>query len=121
MIPNLPSVKEQIEAIVNHKACELVEKYIVQHSKDASYEGIFTIKKSDILNYLSKFPLEKFVQTRSASSDGFYVIRDNESYFTYEQYDGVAMEKKTVLTEHEVIILFVDYLIRTSGTGLNFD
>ncbi len=132
----LPSKKEQIEALLKFQAYELVEKYISLpripenakyiSDKDSkafseAYKKIFTVKRHDILDYLkANYTLKELINMKPSDDDGFYVIPLNYGFKIYEQERGFKFLERIVKTEEEVWENFVEYLIRYSGTGLDF-
>jgi hypothetical protein len=118
----IPSKKEQIEALLNGEAYKLVEKYVSPKDLSGnSYKEVFTVKKHEIVNYLKKnYALKEVLNQQPSNKDGFYVIPMYSSFKVYEQERGIRFIEYVTNSEQEVWELFVDYLIRTSGTGLSF-
>ncbi len=118
-----PTIEEQIEAIVHHKAYELVMNYSgVDRVDKQSYEQVFTVKRSEILAYIrNKYDLNDLIPRRSDIRDGFYAIPVSDGYRIYEQYDGHRTPPEDVAGKDILQEKYVDYLLRSSGTGLNFE
>ncbi|HEX3036339.1 MAG TPA: hypothetical protein VHT73_14680 [Thermodesulfobacteriota bacterium] len=118
----VPSKKEQIEHLLKFSAYKLVEKYLPKQEWGGdSYKKIFTVKKHEILDYLrAKYILEELIDMTPSNDDGFYAIPLNSGFKIYEQERGFKFLERIVKTEDEVWENFVEYLIRYSGTGLDF-
>jgi hypothetical protein len=132
----LPSKKEQIEALLKFNAYKLVEKYISLPripenatyitAKDSktfreAYKKIFSVKKQEISDYLERnYALKELINMKPSDDDGFYAIPLNSRFQIYEQERGFRSLERFAKTEKEVWRNFVEYLIRHSGTGLDF-
>jgi hypothetical protein len=118
----IPNKSEQIEALIKHEAAKLVEKNVPSHEwENDPYKKIFTVKRNEILQYVKeRYPLDRLVHTKAGNSDGFYAIRHDKGYEVFEQERGIKFNQVQGLILDEVWSKYVDYLIRTSGTGLPF-
>jgi hypothetical protein len=118
-----PNKSEQIEALISHEAVKLVEKNVPsQEWRNDAYKKIFTVKRNEILQYVKeRYPLNKLVHTKEGNFDGFYAIQRVKGYEVFEQERGIKFNQTQGLTLDEVWSKYVDYLIRTSGTGLLFE
>ena len=119
-----PSKEEQIEALLERKACELVERYVPADRSDfEAYAEIFSVNRSEILAYLqAKYSLWDLVYTEPGISDGFYAIRqDSGGYLIYEQERSIRFAEAMVPNEDQVWKRFIDYIIVANGTGLRFE
>lgn len=117
------STEEQITALLTGKASELVQQCVAHDMLGPkSYEEVFSLSKKEILDYLERHRrIEDVVFVCPGSRDGFYAVQTSSGFRTYEQYQGLKANDGLVLDEHEVWKKFVDYLVRTSGTGLTFE
>jgi len=113
---------EQVDALLKGRAVELVKsKYGSFHP--AAFSEVFTITRAEILDYLRcNYKLEQVVRMKPGHDGGFYAIPAGRNYQVYEQYEkGPKYDRGVVSVELKVWALFVDYLVRTSGTGLDFE
>jgi hypothetical protein len=123
MIEMLPSKQEQIEALLQHKAYDLVVKYApAAQLTSRCYESVFSMKRFEILQYVERnYKIEDLVSTVPQQRDGFYAIRGVQGYRVYEQEHQLKIFEQHVSTEHDVWVAFVNYLLETSGTALDFN
>lgn len=119
----LPDKSKQIEALIQHKAAKLVEEtFPSQEWGNDPYRIIFTVTRNEIKHYIKeRYSLDKLVYIKKGKLDGYYAIRRDNDYEVFEQERGIKFNQTRVLTLDEVWNKYVDYLIRTSGTGLSFD
>ena len=118
-----PSKQEQIDALIHHRAYDLVIKYAPSKDIDdaEAYRDVFTVKRSEILDYLTKNGrFGDLVRITPSDRDGFYAIPNKNSFNTYEQERNFKAMEKNVPDVQSVWDLFLDYIIRTSGAGLKF-
>ena len=117
-----PSKEEQIKAIIDHRAYDLIMKYTPPEKLSSeAYAEIFSIKRDEILDFLVRnYQLGDLIPKKSMQKDGFYAIPVEGGFNCYEQYDGLKAKKNLVVDVLGVWKKFVDYVIRTSGTGLEF-
>lgn len=120
--PRVPSIEEQIEALIQGKLPELREAYAPQLDQDEGYRTILTFRRSDIVRHLiNKYQLDQLIRTESDPlRDGFYAIRTAKGFEVYYQERGVKIAANAP-TEEAVWVWFSDWLLRTSGTALKFD
>lgn len=123
MTEHKPAKKEQMEAILNGSAHELLKNYLSPEELKTlgtkAYDKFFTITKYDILNYLKeKYDLHDLILNKPAIKDGFYVITTENGFKIYEQYRGISSNISFTNNEEDIWDKFVNYLIKTSGTGL---
>jgi hypothetical protein len=119
---NKPGKEEQIRALIEHRAYDLVRRYAGAGALDGkAYQDIFSITKKDLLTFLQEnHHIHDIIPQRKSKSDGFYAIPTKKGYETYEQYDNHKTKSKELTNPQDVWSEYVDYLIRTSGTGLTF-
>lgn len=117
-----PSKQEQIEALIRHEAYDLVMKYApADQLTSESYQSVFSVNRADVLEYLERnYRIEDLISTAPQERDGFYAIPSPEGYRIYEQERNVKIFEQHVSTEHDVWIAFVNYVLETSGTALDF-
>ncbi len=117
-----PSKDQQIRSLLDGTACELVETCVPPDRVSAdSYSEVFTVSRSEILTHLQeRHCLEDVVHTSPGPSDGFYALLLDGGFLTFVQERQIRTQEATVATKEDVWQKFVDYLIRHSGTGLEF-
>jgi len=102
-------------------AYQLVQEYCGEISSEG-YAKVFNVTRKEILHYLrSTYKLGALVRFRTSNEDGFYAIPIGGVFRVFEQYGRVSTDPQEVSGEESVWQLFVDYVVRTSGTGLSFD
>ncbi|MDA0739888.1 MAG: hypothetical protein O2999_08575 [Nitrospirae bacterium] len=118
----LATHEEQIRALMNHQACRLVERLTPPELSDGeSYQRVFTIKKHEILQFLKdNFSLKDVVPCQPGNRDGLYVLTVSNGLEVYYQERNIKVNPRIVASVDEVWEEYVDYLVRTSGTGLDF-
>jgi len=123
MIKEEPTKQEQIEALIHHQAYDLVMKYAPSEELDEeAYTQVFTVKRKDVLNYVAQHcQLKDLVHMGQSNRDGFYAIPVKGGFRVYEQYNTIKTEEQIITEELGVWKQFVDYVLRTSGTALDFD
>ena len=117
-----PTKEEQINALVMHQAYKLVTQMVPPGDLSGdSYKKVFTVKRNEILNYAkAHFSMEEVMICRPGECDGFYVLSIPDGFEIYYQERLIKVPIKVVGTSDDVWEEYVDYLIRTSGTGLDF-
>jgi len=124
MINQKPTKEEQIEALIHHRAYDLVMKYAPSEEiNDAeAYAEVFTVKRKEILDHLIQhYQLGDLIHMQRSNKDGFYAIPEKNGFRTYEQERMLKDNEQFISNEVDVWKQFVDYLLQTSGTGLDFD
>jgi len=118
----IPTREEQIVALIEGNAVMLVEKFIPKDRWSIeSYKEVFTIKLSDIVDYLEKNSvMENRVNADAGEEDGFYALPSSDGYEVYEQERGFKENSAHVTSVSEVWKRYAEYLVSTSGTGLDF-
>ena len=117
-------MEEQIEALIRHRAYDLVMECAPSKkiSDAKAYAEVFTVKRTEVLDYLVRnYRLGDLVPTQPSNRDGFYALPDRRGFRIYEQYDGLKTTEEFVPNELSVWKRFVDYILRTSLTGLDFN
>lgn len=124
MKESTPSKAEQIEAILYGVAYDLTMKYAGRdQSGHPQYSKVFTVTRKEIEEYLQEhYSLNTLPGTHSSAShhDGLYIMSDSSGYRVYHQERGIKFAEKVVRSEEEVWQLYVDWNLRTSGTGLKW-
>ena len=117
-----PTQKKQIEALISGNAVSLVEDFIPRNRWCTdSYREVFTIKLTDIINYLEKnYSLEELANTETGDIDGFYALPTPNGYETYEQERGFKENNNHLTSANDVWKQYAEYIVNTSGTGLDF-
>jgi hypothetical protein len=84
---SVPGKNEQIVALIRHRACELVEKYVPKELLNGdSYNMVFNINRNEIIDYIKiNYVIEELVSTKPVNKDGFYAVPSNRGYIVYEQ------------------------------------
>ena len=119
-----PTREEQIEALIHHHAYDLVMKYVPSEelSDAEAYAEVFTVKRNDVLDYVVRdYQLSDLIPMKPSDRDGFYALPDKKGFRIYEQYNGIKTTEKFVQNELNVWKRFVEYILRTSLTGLDFN
>jgi hypothetical protein len=114
------SIAQQVEALLKDRAYDLVKsKYGAFHPE--AYSEVFTVTRAEILDYLRcNYKLNQVAKTQSGKDDGFYAISERDGFRVYWQERATRIDFGVVSSEVKAWAVFVEYLIRTSGTGLSF-
>ncbi len=119
-----PSKEEQIEALIHDKAYQLTIRYSGRDkSGRPNYRKVFNVTRKDIERPLKnhyKFDDLPFVSCSIGPKDGFYIIPTSKAYTIYKQERGVHTRDKTVKSASEARKLYIDWILDTSGTGLEW-
>lgn len=120
----MPSKAEQIEAILHGVAYDLTMKYAGRDkSGRPQYSRVFTVTRKEIEEYLKEqYSLSTLPLTYSLPSqcDGVYIIATSSGYRFYRQERGIHFSEQTLKSDDEVWQLYIDWKLRTSGTGLKW-
>ena len=116
-----PSKEKQIEPILKGTSCELFEECVPQEEwPKYSYKDIFQITKAEIKEYIEKrYRLDDLVP--SVRREGVFALKENDGHRLYYMEYGRAMDQGYAKNDEELFVLFIDFLTRTSGTGLKFE
>lgn len=118
-----PSKEEQIEALIHHRAYDLVMECAPSEdiSDAEAYALVFTVKRREVLEYLvQRYNISDLIKTELSNRDGFYAIPVSQGFRVYEQYNCIKAMEKILSDELGVWNEFVSYILGTSGTGLDF-
>ena len=123
-IKDIPSPKEQIEALISGSFRKIEEKY----PNIKTWEELFTVTKSEILTYIKEnYSLKDLgmydnkCYLKLKKEKGKYVIYTWD--YEYEMRTGKVIDLREEFydTEDEVYERYVRFLIGSSGTGLTFE
>jgi hypothetical protein len=120
----IPSKGKQIEALINHLAYDFTLKYAGRDlSGSPLYSKVFNVTKNEVKEYLKKrYNLNNlpFSYTVPGTKDGIYIIHKQEGYLVYYQERGFR-EPELLEPEEGAWNYYVDFTLRTSGTGLKWN
>jgi len=119
-----PAKGEQIEALINHKAYDFTMNNGGRDSiGEPQYAKVLNVTKKEIKEYLkNNYTILNlpFSYTHSGIKDGAYIIHKPEGYLVYHQERGLPEAQYWEMEEEQVWDYYVDFILRTSGTGLKW-
>jgi hypothetical protein len=107
------TTQEQIEAVLTGGVYSLVRKESGKSTiTPADESAIFTIDKSDILNWVIKhgFP-ESTYHSEEGLYDGIYLIQSERGFVLYEQERGCKFREQNYIRIEDAIEPLVDMII----------
>lgn len=117
-----PTKEEQILALMQWKAYDLAQRYASKKTLDeAAYKEVFSIKRADIVDYLKKHAQPTDLIQKDPKKDGFYLRPTTNGYIGYVQDTGFKISEEEFGSIEDIWNKYADYLIRTSGTAIDFD
>jgi hypothetical protein len=125
MKDSIPSKDEQIEALINGRAYELVLRFAgLDESGGPRYSEVFKVTKDEIKEYITRhYTLNNIPLIHSSPSreDGIYLIPIHDGYEFYDIEHGIRFTGKKVDSEDEAWSIVIDYILGTSGTGMKWE
>ena len=123
MVGDKPTKKEQMEALIKHRAYDLVMKYAPSEELDEkAYAYVFTVKRNEVFDYVVRhYQLADLIPMKPSDRDGFYAIPTKKGYKVYEQYNTIKTSECIIVEKLDVWNEFVDHILGTSLTGLDFN
>ena len=122
----IASIEEQIEALIHHTTLELAkQKGLIDKSGKIHWEGLFTVKRGEIENYVKHkydlYHLPRIYYQPDLTKEGFFIIPDSNGFLTYYQERRIQAMKKVVRSEEGTWKVYFDYVLSISGTGSKWE
>ena len=118
----IPSKAEQVEALIRGSIFELTMKYAGRNKSGRPfYSKVFNITRKEIEEYLREhYLLSDLAHSSPGLLDGIYIIPVIEGYLVYYQERRTRNSEYLLPSENDAWKWYVDYILRTSGTGLTW-
>jgi hypothetical protein len=124
MMRSFPIKSEQIEAILHDMAYDLTLKYAGRDESGVpQYSKTFNVTRKEIEEYVKKhYTLDNlpFAHSFHDLKDGLYIIRVSKEYQLYYQERGIRSLEQHVSSEDDVWKYYINYMLNTSRTGLEW-